>query len=86
MDPATSLIEQVVSPTTLATLESPGRSASVAQPAAGQHARVGGPVVAAPRQLLRDADRVYRGPYEYSVPGRPEGDWPQNAPAWAGWT
>jgi cytochrome c oxidase subunit 1 len=24
---------------------------------------------------------VYRGPYEYSVPGREEDYWPQNVPA-----
>jgi cytochrome c oxidase subunit 1 len=27
-----------------------------------------------------DMPKVYRGPYEYSVPGRDEDYWPQNAP------
>jgi cytochrome c oxidase subunit 1 len=34
-----------------------------------------------PHGNFPELPRVYRGPYEYSVPGRHEDYWPQNAPA-----
>jgi cytochrome c oxidase subunit 1 len=34
-----------------------------------------------PHGNFPELPRVYRGPYEYSVPGRDEDYWPQNAPA-----
>ena len=39
------------------------------EPLGGDHARVGRAVAAAARQLRAPRRRVYRGPYEYSVPG-----------------
>jgi cytochrome c oxidase subunit 1 len=34
-----------------------------------------------PHGNFAELPTVYRGPYEYSVPGRDEDYWPQNAPS-----
>ena len=43
------------------------------EPVAGHDARVGGALAAAARQFRRRRREVYRGPYEYSVPGAADG-------------
>ena len=48
---------------------------------ARHHARVGGAVAAAARQLRHRAPVVHRDPYEYSVPDQDEDYLPQFAPA-----
>ena len=55
---------------------SPGKKAD-REPVAREHARVDGALAAAARQLGATLPTVYRGPYEYSVPGMTEDYLPQ---------
>ena len=50
------------------------------EPVARQHARVADRLAAAAREFDGRIPTVYRGPYEYSVPGHGSDYWPQNEP------